>query len=98
MATTLASSGTTGIATVADAAVEVLPFVADQLLNNLVIINESAVVGFFSVDGGTIWCRLPANCVLTVSGCPITGAVQLKRVAGGSNVTAVFAWAWRGRS
>lgn len=93
------SSGTTAKATTSDAAVEVLPAV-EKVMRHLRIVNVGTVAGFYSRDGGTTWNYLPAG---TASGptaimdrnvCIYNQAVQVKRVAGGSNLSGVYASAW----
>jgi hypothetical protein len=53
------------------------------------------VPGFFSFDGGTTWHYLPAACSLNYDQERIANqALQIKRIAGGSNVAGVFASVW----
>jgi len=88
------SSGTTAIATSGDTAVDAI---ADGLVmeRQLVLINEGSVAGFWSIDGGTTWSRLPANCAMKLdrNGAPFTG-VKVKRVAGGSDLSGVYVSGW----
>lgn len=86
------SSGTTAIATTDDNAVAVLANANSDLASEITIIN-GAVDGFWSADGGATWMRLPANTsdTLNLRHCPIAAVVKIKRIAGGSNMTGVFA-------
>jgi hypothetical protein len=86
------SSGTTAIATTSDTPVQALTITG--WVNNVVIQNEGTIAGFASVDGGTTWIRLPAGpCDLTLHGPFQSPSVQVKRVAAGSNLTGIWAYA-----
>lgn len=62
---------------------------------NAIILNESAVPGFFSVDGGVVWARLAASYAVDLPGIGIeSNGIQIKRIPGGTNLTGVFALAW----
>ena len=89
----IANSGETAKATSSNTAVEVLAATATAV-TQIVIANEGGVAGFFSIDAGTTWGRLPAShvTVLTVDLAQLP-AVQIKRVEDGSNVTGVYAYA-----
>ena len=88
------TSGLTAIATTTDAAVTVIANEGNAIVHEATIVNESAVVGFFSVDGGANWMRLPASSttIIDLRHQPMTAVVQIKRVANGTDVTGVFAW------
>lgn len=89
------SSGTTAIATASDTAVTLLTI--NQTVRRITIINEGSVAGFFSIDSGTVWARLPAgpsSVTIEVPETPITNrTVQIKRESGGSNVEDVYGFA-----
>ena len=92
------SSGTTAIETTSDAEVTILPdgvFPIGRLaVIRLAIINEGAAAGFYRIGDGP-WCRLPATSALTLEAAHIfSQAVQIKRVAGGANLTGVYAWGY----
>ena len=90
-----ASSGTTPLATSGDAAVEVLAANANAVYHHVRIINEGTAAGFYSIDGGTTWNRLPAQSVVEDNGVKVVNqAVEIKRVAGGSDLSSVYASAW----
>lgn len=85
------SSGITAITTASDTAVDVLTLSGR---NCRLLITNGAVAGFFSVDNGTTWAPLPASTTLTLYGLQIETKVQVKRIAGGSNLAGVYAAAW----
>jgi hypothetical protein len=93
------TSGLTAKATSGDAAVTVIANEGNLLVSEAVVVNESAVPGFFSVDGGANWMRLPAGTAtvpfvtrVDLRHQPISAVVMVKRIASGSDVTGVFAW------
>ena len=89
------SSGVTGIDTDGNAAIELIGASLLAHCTHFRIVNTSAVAGFYSTDGGTVWNYLPASMAITDDDLDINNvACQLKRVADGSNVTGVFASAW----
>lgn len=59
------SSGTTAIATSGTGNVTLVTVPAGGSFNRLLIINEGANAGFFSVDGGSTWGRIPAAAAAT---------------------------------
>lgn len=86
------SNGTTAIATTDDTAVSVFTSSSGYLVNQLTVINEGGVAGFFSDDGGTTWARLPATSSVTIKITPPKAVdVKVKRVASGSNLSGVYA-------
>jgi hypothetical protein len=100
MISAVISSGVTGIDTATDAAVELISAANAKGARFAKVVNTSAVAGFVSFDGGHHWNYLPAGTatvpmVLDFLHIPVAGAVQLKRIAGGSNVTGVFASVWQ---
>jgi photosystem II stability/assembly factor-like uncharacterized protein len=92
---TLVSSGETAIATTSDTAVTALAADTSQAyLTEVFIINEGTTPGFFSIDGGTTWARLPAGpSSVRIALRQIYQGVKVKRVAGGSNLSGVYVWA-----
>lgn len=96
-ATYKVTSGETAKATTDDTAVEVIAAQSkgSQPYRHCRIVNEGAVAGFYSIDGGTTWERLPASSYLTDDGVYIMNkALQIKRVAGGSDLSGVYAAIW----
>ncbi len=91
-----ASSGTSPIATTTNSAVQALAADAVNTYYHIRICNESAAPGFYSVDGGTTWSRLPASSVIRNDGVAIVNkAIQVKRVADGTNLSAIYVEVWR---
>lgn len=83
------------MATTDDTAVALLA-ASTEMIRNIAIINEGAAAGFFSDDGGTTWSRLPTGTIqleflAAPQNCP---AITVKRIAGGSNLSDVYAFAW----
>ena len=94
MATTNLSSGLTAKATSDNNAVELIA-ATDVYVNQVRIVNTSAVAGFYSTDGGSTWFYLPASVILDDDVSIRNKAIQMKRVTDGSDVTGVWASAWR---
>jgi hypothetical protein len=86
------TSGATAKATTADTAVELISATTTgRPFTWLSIINEGSVAGFFSIDGGTTWARLPAGpSAVSIPVGVKSLAVQIKRVAGGTNLSGVW--------
>jgi hypothetical protein len=81
------------LATSGDAAVDVFP-AGTKLDGEVNLINEGAAPGFVTLDGGTSWCRVPAGpCSRTFSIRHLSGTanVKIKRVASGTDMSAVYA-------
>lgn len=90
------SSGVTAKATVSDAVVELLAAKKGSTFRHLLVINEGAEPGFYRIGTGP-FNRLPAaSFILPEDGdIQITNqAVEIKRVAGGSDMSGVFGSAW----
>lgn len=86
------SSGTTALATSSDAAAAAFDSGALPL-SRVTFINEGSVAGFFSVDGGITWGRLPATASVTVKISPPAPVIaSVKRVESGSNLATVWAF------
>ena len=90
------SSGTTAKATTDDTSVVLLAKADMPRKANLTIriVNEGAVAGFYSVDGGAAWARLPASSIVEDQSQEVNGSLLMKRVASGSNLSGVYASAW----
>lgn len=86
------STGTTEKHTTNDDAITLLEVGVPDLFHQLFLINESAVPGFFSIDNGTTWCRFPDGAKAVTVDVDVNGNVLFKRVAGGTNVTGLYAW------
>lgn len=86
------TSGTTALATSSAAAVTVIDLGANipYTANGLLLI--SAVAGFFSVDGGTTWARMPAA-TLVLQRVYVMGDILVKR-DGVTDMTGVFGALW----
>jgi hypothetical protein len=92
------SSGVTAVATSGDAAVVAIA-ANTNFRRNVRIVNEGAPSGFFSVDGGTTWHRLPGTAasttaVPTVLLNVLIRSVQVKRIASGTDLANVFVTVW----
>jgi hypothetical protein len=95
------SSGVTAQATSGDSAVTVIA-ASQTILRYVTFINEGAAAGFGSVDGGNTWVRIPAAAAAT-SPVSVTinlsnqskknAGIQIKRVASGSDMSAVYVFA-----
>jgi hypothetical protein len=93
--TVRASSGTSPIATTTNSAVQALAADAVNTYYHIRIVNEGAAAGFYSIDGGTTWSRLPASSVIKNDGVKIAdAAIQVKRIADGTNLSAVYVECW----
>src|SRR5688500_16849501 len=90
-----ASSGTTAIATTTASATDVIPAASTSCARHARII--SAVAGFFSLDGGTTWDRIPANTPTTSYDVFPIARGKIKR-DGVTDMTGVDATVWVGRS
>lgn len=92
---TRASSGDTPTGTSGDAPVTLIDARADRVFHTVRIVNEGAAGGFYSVNGGATWDRLPAECVVEDPRVRIENtAIQVKRTAGGTDLSGVYASAW----
>ena len=89
------TSGLTAKATSSDSVVELIAADGSNDLYQVIIANEGSVAGFYSIDGGTTWHRLPSEHVTQINNVLISNkAIQMKRVASGSNVLDVYAEAF----
>jgi len=89
----MVSSGTTAKATDGNDAVTLLPISSNGQEWDLTILNEGSVAGYFSVDAGTTWLRLPAGPASITGRYTITGDVQIKRIEDGTDLAGVWGWA-----
>ena len=95
VSTAFASSGLTAKATTTNAVTECIAATEAAVYHHVKIVNDGSVDGFFSIDGGTVWGRLPDASAMVLDGVTITNkAIQIKRVADGSNLAGVFVEAW----
>lgn len=99
MISAVVSSGVDAIATTADTAVEAIPAEQAAGLRNCRVVNTAAAPGFVSFNGGGTWHYLAAATATVpytalFNNIGISGAIQVKRVASGSNIT-VFVSAWQ---
>ena len=85
------TSGLTPVATTTDAVETAIAADGSNDFHQVVLANEGTVAGFYSIDGGTTWHRLPSEHVTKVSGVLVSNvAIQIKRIAGGSNLSGVY--------
>lgn len=84
------TSGETGLATTSDAAITVLSANVSGAKHSIALTNEGLVSGFYSIDGATTWHRFPPGRIV-LNDVLSKEAVLVKRTAGGSNVTGVYA-------
>lgn len=87
------SSGETAVTTNSNTAVTLVTLAKDELTTSVTIINEGSVAGFFSLDGGTTWARLPADCSLTIPH-ETNQSILVKRVADGTDLADVYGMVW----
>jgi hypothetical protein len=86
------SSGTSAITTNSTASVQLLSVPSQTLFKLLAIINEGTTAGFFSIDNGTTWARLPAGAEFGLRDIVVTGNVLVKRDS--SDLSGIFGWAY----
>jgi hypothetical protein len=85
------SSGVTAGTTTDDTAVEIIAADSTRDFRFFRIINDGSVAGFYSIDSGTTWDYLPANCIIEDSEVLIQNkSIQVKRIAGGSDLSGVY--------
>jgi len=91
------SSRQSAVSTSGDDAVVLM---SSAYVSQITILNEGTAPGFFSIDGGSNWCRIPAGPVsITIGGRnerqqrdPLT--IHVKRVAGGTDMSGLYAFGW----
>lgn len=87
------TSGETAIATTNDAAVVLISADAAKSTSRATIINDGGEPGFWSMDAGKTYARLPAGpCVINLEG--DIDEIRVKRVPSGANVTGLWAFAY----
>ncbi len=90
-----ATSGSTAKATTDDTAVEAIAASSLSRGHYGMRIENGAVAGWWSPDAGTTWLYMKANMDLLIQSIKLNGkAIQVKRIAGGSNLANVFINAW----
>lgn len=93
-------SGSTGTVTVGNAAVIVIALTGIVSgLKNIHVTNEGTAPGFLSVNGGVDWIRIAGGTatqpfLLTLYGIQFSGSVQIKRVAGGTDMSGIWINVW----
>ena len=87
------SSGETAVSTNSNTPVTLIALAADELTTAITIINEGAVAGFFSLDGGTTWARLPAESTVTIPH-ETSKSIMVKRTTDGSDLADVYGMVW----
>jgi hypothetical protein len=95
------SSGVTAVSTSGDGVVTAIAASAiPSPRTNIRIVNEGAPSGWFSIDGGTTWHRLPGTAASTTA-VPVVllnvrpiFSVQVKRIASGTDLANVFVTVW----
>lgn len=68
--------------------------VQQESFRNIRITNECMAAGFYSIDGGATYKRLPASRDLTENRILVSGNVLAKRAPGGADISGVFAEVW----
>lgn len=68
--------------------------IGGQKPRHIGILNEGAEPGFFSIDGGRNFRRIPALSGRQLDGIGIQGDIQIQRVFDGANMTEVFIDIW----
>jgi len=90
-----ATSGNTAIATTADTAVEAIAATSLPRGHYGMRVENGAVAGWWSPDAGTTWLYMKANMDLLIPSIKLNGkAIQVKRIASGSNLANVFINCW----
>jgi len=90
-----AGSGLTAKTTTDDSPTTVIAADAAHAYRHFRIFNSGSTAGFYSFNGGTTWHYLPAACSLHHDGVAIANqAIQVKRIAGGDDLSGVFASVW----
>jgi hypothetical protein len=92
-----ASSGITAGATTSDTAVTLISAETIRAKAGVAVhgaITNGSVAGFYSLDGGTTWDRLPASVRTAFYDAGPIKDVQVKRVPSGSDLADVYASVW----
>ncbi len=91
------SSGETAKATTDDTVVALLVAAPDVIFRHIIVINDGANPGFFQIGAGAPFIRVPAGSFEFLDGGDIqidNQVVNIKRPAGGPNMTGVFGLAF----
>lgn len=93
------NSGTTAVATNGTAAATLILVANPVTVNGISVVNEGSVAGFFSVDNGASWRRLPAQGSRTLpvhnAQLYISGNILIKRdPSASSDMSGVYADCW----
>ena len=94
VSTAFLSSGTTAKATSGAGNITCIAANASNVLHHVKIVNDGSVDGFFSIDGGTVWGRLPDASAVVLDGVTIDNAAIVIKWNGATNLTGVFVEAW----
>lgn len=91
----MVTSGTTASSTSSAAAVVVLTATQTSSVSatKFEVVNEGPA-GFFSIDGGNNWIRLPASSAVQDTAARGVNGIQIKR-DGATDMSGVYARAWR---
>jgi hypothetical protein len=90
-----ATSGASAITTSSDTAVEAIAASSLPRGHYGMRIENGAVAGWWSPNGGTSWLYMKASMDLLIPSIHLSGkAIQVKRIASGSNLANVFVNAW----
>jgi len=91
------SSGTTAITTSSDTAVEAIAAASIGAGHYwMYVLNTGAAGGFVSWDAANaVWYAMPATTGFIIPDADVSGAVQVKRIASGSNLAGVYIGAER---
>jgi hypothetical protein len=85
------TSGLTAKATSSDTAVTAVTIPAGGCYNIVTFVNEGAVAGFYSIDNGGTWARLPASVTSQFAVGRSSSSVLIKRVPGGTDLLGIYA-------
>ena len=89
----IASSGTTATVTVGAGAADLITAQGFEF-SGVMICNEGSVAGFFSLDGGTTWGRLPVTSIISLDLRRLAcNSIKIKR-DGVSDMAGVYGFAW----
>jgi len=88
------TSGETALASTSDIVVPTIDLrPTGAICSHVRIVNEGSAPGFYRYDKGP-WCRLPESSILSDDNVDVKQTIEVKRVAGGANLTGVFVQAW----
>ncbi len=90
MAALSVSSGITAKITKTDEPIEVIAAQPGGIVA-VTIYNEGIASGFFSIDAGSTWHRLSGGNSISKDNINTKLAIQVKRIAGGTNLSGIYA-------